>query len=68
MPPGPAIRCSTNRFRHRPTACGVECNRAATSLLDRTRRGGGGNTKDTLAGEAPKPRKATKCFAAEMNC
>lgn len=34
MSPSPAIRCSTNRFRQRPTACGVEPSRAATSLFD----------------------------------
>lgn len=34
MSPSPAIRCSTNRFRQRPTACGVEPSCPATSLLD----------------------------------
>ncbi len=33
MSPSPAIRCSMHRARHRPTACGVEPNCAATSLL-----------------------------------
>ncbi|OMI35608.1 hypothetical protein SPAR_30601 [Streptomyces sparsogenes DSM 40356] len=34
MSPKPAIRCPTNRFRQRPTACGVEPSWAATSLFD----------------------------------
>jgi hypothetical protein len=34
MSPSPAIRCSTNRARHRPTACGVEPSEAATSVFD----------------------------------
>jgi hypothetical protein len=33
MSPRPAIRCSTNRARHRPTACGVDPSRSATSLF-----------------------------------
>lgn len=34
MSPRPAVRCSTNRARHRPTAYGVDPSRSATSLLD----------------------------------
>ena len=34
MSPSPAMRCSTNLERHRPTACGVEPSFSATSLFD----------------------------------